>query len=411
MTKVCRLCLMKLQRGSKYFNINAVESFTGFMPYRDQLTTCIPEMALDLIPNPVICNHCRTALKSAYDFKSRCMFVEKKIRNFLEGQNFRESNETSYDISMIPADDVPPLNKTALVLSKTDDADPDESAVQPEKFLNIQSEEPGQLSNAEPETAESADQSDEAKEESPSGSDALKMYYKPLNKGGRPRIYPRHRMTVSRLYADEEFVCNFCAEPFRSLQLLRKHNTVCSKTIQTVSKKNIIAKRPHLPTKAKNHLKKWLFKHTDHPYPTDQEKQMLMKETNLSLLQVENWFINARRRILQDLTKLKSRGFQTEDINDSHLGLDVDFMDLVPPNALRKFCSTIKDPFGAARERMGAETDPLEGPVEAVESVTLPGPPVHMVKLEKMDDDVEEIKEEEVDLSAVKSELAVEDNR
>lgn len=33
-----------------------------------------------------------------------------------------------------------------------------------------------------------------------------------------------------------------------------------------------------------------------------------MQETNLSLLQVENWFINARRRILQDLTKLKKHG-------------------------------------------------------------------------------------------------------
>lgn len=44
MTKVCRLCLQKLQKGSPYFNVNAVESFTGFMPYRDQLTTCIPEI-------------------------------------------------------------------------------------------------------------------------------------------------------------------------------------------------------------------------------------------------------------------------------------------------------------------------------------------------------------------------------
>lgn len=44
MAKVCRLCLQKLQRGSRFFNINAVESYTGFMPYRDQLTTCIPEI-------------------------------------------------------------------------------------------------------------------------------------------------------------------------------------------------------------------------------------------------------------------------------------------------------------------------------------------------------------------------------
>ncbi|CAI9532866.1 unnamed protein product, partial [Staurois parvus] len=59
-------------------------------------------------------------------------------------------------------------------------------------------------------------------------------------------------------------------------------------------------------------MRSWLFqhlmlhsrrKHPDipHPYPTEDEKRQIAAQTNLTLLQVNNWFINARRRILQPM--------------------------------------------------------------------------------------------------------------
>ncbi|XP_042530824.1 homeobox protein PKNOX2 isoform X2 [Dipodomys merriami] len=41
--------------------------------------------------------------------------------------------------------------------------------------------------------------------------------------------------------------------------------------------------------------------HSQHPYPTEDEKRQIAAQTNLTLLQVNNWFINARRRILQPM--------------------------------------------------------------------------------------------------------------
>ncbi|XP_031568875.1 homeobox protein PKNOX2-like isoform X2 [Actinia tenebrosa] len=60
-------------------------------------------------------------------------------------------------------------------------------------------------------------------------------------------------------------------------------------------------KRGVLPKQATNIMKQWLFSHLMHPYPTEDEKRSISLQTNLTILQVNNWFINARRRILQPM--------------------------------------------------------------------------------------------------------------
>lgn len=76
-------------------------------------------------------------------------------------------------------------------------------------------------------------------------------------------------------------------------------------------------RRGNLPKETTDKLRAWFVAHLQHPYPTEDEKQDLMRQTGLqmsksrpsSLLQehgnlthspdqISNWFINARRRQL-----------------------------------------------------------------------------------------------------------------
>ncbi|KAF9184658.1 hypothetical protein BGZ51_003201 [Haplosporangium sp. Z 767] len=60
-------------------------------------------------------------------------------------------------------------------------------------------------------------------------------------------------------------------------------------------------RRGNLPKSVTSVLKNWLVQHATHPYPTEDEKMRLSEETRLSMNQISNWFINARRRILQPI--------------------------------------------------------------------------------------------------------------
>jgi hypothetical protein len=64
-------------------------------------------------------------------------------------------------------------------------------------------------------------------------------------------------------------------------------------------------RRGKLPEHSTNFLKKWLYNHWFHPYPSEEEKTLLCQATNLHISQINNWFTNARRRILP---KSKSSG-------------------------------------------------------------------------------------------------------
>ncbi|XP_047434378.1 homeobox protein Meis1a [Mugil cephalus] len=66
-------------------------------------------------------------------------------------------------------------------------------------------------------------------------------------------------------------------------------------------------KRGIFPKVATNILRAWLFQHLTHPYPSEDQKKHLAQDTGLTILQVNNWFINARRRIVQPMIDQSNR--------------------------------------------------------------------------------------------------------
>ena len=69
-----------------------------------------------------------------------------------------------------------------------------------------------------------------------------------------------------------------------------------SRPPQTVPSSTLVdrptKKRGKLPKETTDYLKAWLHRHSDHPYPSEEEKKQLCHATGLSMSQVSNWMIN-----------------------------------------------------------------------------------------------------------------------
>jgi hypothetical protein len=69
-------------------------------------------------------------------------------------------------------------------------------------------------------------------------------------------------------------------------------------------------KRSRLPANAVAIFRNWFFSHLESPYPSEEEKEDLANRAGLRITQVNNWFTNARRRILprQDIESSREAG-------------------------------------------------------------------------------------------------------
>ncbi|KAL7551090.1 hypothetical protein ACHAWF_014286, partial [Thalassiosira exigua] len=56
--------------------------------------------------------------------------------------------------------------------------------------------------------------------------------------------------------------------------------------------------KKRLPESARRYLKEWMLspEHCDHPYPSPEEKARIMSEAGIDLAELNNWFVNNRKR-------------------------------------------------------------------------------------------------------------------
>ncbi|RZC26930.1 Homeobox protein SBH1 isoform C [Glycine soja] len=77
------------------------------------------------------------------------------------------------------------------------------------------------------------------------------------------------------------------------VQLLRKYSGYLGSLKKEFLKKK---KNGKLPKEARQQLLDWWNRHYKWPYPSESQKQALAESTGLDMKQINNWFINQRKR-------------------------------------------------------------------------------------------------------------------
>uniref|UniRef100_A0A2K6KQM8 Homeobox protein TGIF2LX n=2 Tax=Rhinopithecus TaxID=542827 RepID=A0A2K6KQM8_RHIBE len=110
--------------------------------------------------------------------------------------------------------------------------------------------------------------------------------------------------------------------PAQDTSIMLKNNADTGKVLALPEHEK--KRKEYLPAESVKILRDWMYKHRFRAYPSEAQKQMLSRKTNLSLSQISNWFTNARRRILPDMLQRSGKdpivGHKTsKDAHATHL--------------------------------------------------------------------------------------------
>ncbi|KAK5638475.1 hypothetical protein RI129_012770 [Pyrocoelia pectoralis] len=78
MSHICRTCLEEINDNNR-LNLDNDENNV-----KTQLSECVPELDLDLIPNAYLCVYCARVLQNSYEFKLKCLQSEEVIREHMK---------------------------------------------------------------------------------------------------------------------------------------------------------------------------------------------------------------------------------------------------------------------------------------------------------------------------------------